>query len=210
MSQRSAKGQATRRRIVTAATKLFASSGYEATSIEVVLARSGVSRGALYHHYDSKAALFAAVLEAMEAGIAHKIVEASRGIADPVEALRAGCDAWIGLSHSPAIRRIVLIDAPSVVGWEKWREIDARFGFGLLKASLKSAAASGRIDAETVEVLSHVLLAALMEVALVIARAGDPGREAQLARAVISELIDKLLGPRPSRRSARSLPVTFR
>jgi AcrR family transcriptional regulator len=196
MDARSAKGQATRHHIVTTATKLFAKGGYEAVSIEFVLEKSRVSRGALYHHFDGKAALFEAILEAMEEKIAQKIREASRGIADPVEAMRAGCGAWIELSRSPAIRQIVLIDAPAVLGWAKWREIDARFGFGLLQASLKAAASLGRIDRAKVPMLAHVLLAALMEVVLVIARAADPAEEMRLAKLVIGELIDKLVGPR--------------
>jgi AcrR family transcriptional regulator len=195
MDTRAAKGQATRERIIRIAAKLFAKAGYEAVSIELVLAKSGLSRGALYHHFDGKAALFEAVLEAMESDIAQQIRAASRGVADPVAALRLGCDAWIGLSRRPAIRQIVLIDAPAVLGWEKWREIDARFGFGLLKASLKAAASLGRIERGKVEIAAHVLLAALMEVVLVIARSNDPEREAGLSRSIIGELIDKLVGP---------------
>jgi AcrR family transcriptional regulator len=192
---REAKGQATRGRIVKAASRLFARSGYDSVSIEAVLTRSGISRGALYHHFDGKASLFEAVLEAMEGEIAQDIRAASRGMADPVEALRVGCAAWVDLSRSPVIRQIVLIDAPAVLGWAKWREIDARFGFGLLKASLNNAASSGRIAREKVEVLSHILLAALMEVVLVIARAADPDAEADLAKRVIGELIDRLVEP---------------
>jgi AcrR family transcriptional regulator len=194
MDARSAKGQATRRRIVATATKLFAKHGYEAVSIEFVLEKSRISRGALYHHYDGKAALFEAVLEAMEEKIAIEIREASRGIADPVAAMRKGCEAWIEMSRSPVIRQIVLIDAPAVLGWEKWREIDARFGFGLLQASLKNAASLGRIDRAKVLVVAHILLAALMEVVLVIARAAEPDKETRLAKLVIGELIDKLVG----------------
>jgi AcrR family transcriptional regulator len=194
MDERSAKGQATRRHIVATATKLFAKAGYEAVSIERVLEKTGVSRGALYHHFDSKAALFEAVLEGMEEKIALEIREASRGIADPVSAMRKGCDAWIELSRKPAIRQIVLIDAPAVLGWEKWREIDARFGFGLLQASLKNAASLGRIEHTKVPLVAHVLLASLMEVVLVIARSENPEQEARLAKLVIGELIDKLMG----------------
>jgi len=197
MDARAARGEATRKRIIAVATRLFAKSGYEAVSIELVLAKTGLSRGALYHHFGGKAVLFEAVLEAMEAAIAQDIRAASRGVADPVAALRLGCDAWIGLSRRPAIRQIVLIDAPAALGWEKWREIDARFGFGLLKASLKAAASSGRIEREKVEIAAHVLLAALMEVVLVIARSPDPERQALLARVVIGELIDKLVEPKP-------------
>ena len=157
MTKNSAKGQTTRARIVRIAGELFAEAGYEATSIETVLARSDVSRGALYHHFQGKEDLFVAVLEAVEATIAQATVDASRGIDDPVAALYAGCNAWLDLSRDPAVRQIVLMDAPAVVGWQKWREIDARFGFGLLKGSLKSAAAAGRVREDLVDILAHVL-----------------------------------------------------
>jgi AcrR family transcriptional regulator len=199
LNVKSAKGQATRAHIVGVAGELFAQAGYDATSIETVLARSGVSRGALYHHFEDKEALFTAVLEAIEARIAQATVEASRGIADPVEALRAGCNAWLDVSCDPAVRQIVLVDAPAVVGWQKWRDIDARFGFGLLKGGLKNAAAAGRLRADLVEILAHVLLAAVLEIALVMARAEDAAAAAENGRAALRELIDKLLGPEPKR-----------
>src|SRR5580693_3724981 len=95
MSEKNEKGISTRERIVGTARRLFAASGYEGTSIEAVLQESGISRGALYHHFENKEALFAAVLEAVEAEVAEATVVASRGIADPVEALRAGCYAFL-------------------------------------------------------------------------------------------------------------------
>jgi AcrR family transcriptional regulator len=192
-----AKGLATRARVVEVATRLFASAGYEATSIETVLAKSGISRGALYHHFKDKAALFEAVLEAMEALIATRLRAASVGITDPLEAMRAGGDVWLKICRDPAIKQIVLIDAPAVVGWQKWREIDARFGFGLLKAGLKNLATAGRLRPELVESLSHVLLASMMELALVVARADNPAAATKSARAALHELIDGLLGGRP-------------
>jgi AcrR family transcriptional regulator len=199
LSSKSAKGQATRAHIVATARELFAQAGYDATSIETVLERSGVSRGALYHHFEDKEALFTAVLEAIEATIAQATVDASRGIADPVEALLAGCNAWLDVSRDPAVRQIVLVDAPAVVGWQKWREIDARFGFGLLKGALKNAAAAGRLRGDLVEVFAHVLLAAVLEIALLIARAADPAAAAKQGRTALRELIGRLLGPAPKR-----------
>lgn len=199
VSRRSAKGQATRAHIVRIATNLFARHGYAETSIETVLAHAGVSRGALYHHFADKEALFVAVLEAIEATIAEATVAASRGITDPVAALYAGCNAWLDVSRDPAIRQIVLIDAPAVVGWQKWREIDARFGFGLLKASLERAAVAGKMRESLVEMLAHVLLAAVLEIALVMARAADPQSAARAGRAALKEMIEKLLGPLPKK-----------
>jgi hypothetical protein len=115
-------------------------------------------------------------------------------VRDPMQALRAGCRAWLRLARDPTVRRIVLIDAPSVVGWEKWRAIDERYGFGLLKAALGQAAAAGRIRPELTDMLAHVLLAALTEVALVVARANDSKAASRAAQTAIDELLDGLLG----------------
>ena len=209
MDGKYAKGLATRARVVEVATRLFASAGYEATSIETVLAKSGISRGALYHHFEDKAALFEAVLETMEATIATKLRAASVGIADPLVAMRAGGDAWLEICRDPAVKQIVLIDAPAALGWQKWREIDARFGFGLIKAGLKNLSKAGRLQGEMIEPLSHVLLASMMELALVVARADNPAAATRSARAALHQLIDRLLGdpsrpgPRPSSGATR-------
>ena len=196
MDGKYAKGRATQERIVEVAMGLFASAGYDATSIETVLAKSGISRGALYHHFRDKAALFEAVLEAMEAAITRKLRTASAGMTDPVAAMRAGGDAWLALSRDPAVKQIVLIDAPSVLGWQRWREIDSRYGFGLIKAGLKNLCNTGRLPAEMIEPLSHVLLASMMELALLVARADKPTAATRSARRALHTLIDSLLGSR--------------
>ncbi|HKV40662.1 MAG TPA: TetR/AcrR family transcriptional regulator [Blastocatellia bacterium] len=193
MNKKVEQGNATRHQIVAAARQLFATLGYEATSIEAVLRESGVSRGALYHHFDSKEALFSVVLQEVEAEIAHVVSAAARGIDDPSRALAAGCGAWLGLASDPAIRQIALIDAPSVVGWQKWRQADESYGFGLLKTGLSAAATAGRMRPELVDVFAHILLAALAEVALVIARAPDPAAATGVGRIAIEELIGRLL-----------------
>jgi hypothetical protein len=113
-----------------------------------------------------------------------------------VKRLRAGCSAWLRLAQDSVIRQIVLIDAPSVVGWQKWREIDARHGFGLLKTSLEAAARAGRLNQELIDVLAHMLLAALMEAALVISRADKPVIAMRVSKAAIDKLIDGMLAPR--------------
>jgi AcrR family transcriptional regulator len=195
MNKKIQRGQDTRLRIVSVATTLFSQLGYEATSVEAVLHESGVSRGALYHHFGSKESLFEAVLEAIEAEIAVATIAASRDIADPAEALRAGCDTFLTLAQAGRIRRIVLIDAPSVLGWQKWREIETRHGFGLLKAGLEAMAENGRLRLDLVDVFAHILLAALIEVALMIARADDAAKALVSGRMAIHELTDKLLAP---------------
>ncbi|MFI7126506.1 TetR/AcrR family transcriptional regulator [Nonomuraea sp. NPDC050153] len=170
MNLKAERGAATRDRVLTIATRLFADRGYDDTSIEAVLQESGLSRGALYHHYAGKDALFEAVLEATESAIGDKIVEAVQGITDPAAALRTGVLAWISLAGDPVIQRIVLIDAPSVLGWERWRAMEERYSFGMLKAAL---GATGAVPEEFLDLHAHMLLAAINESALMVARGGD-------------------------------------
>jgi AcrR family transcriptional regulator len=189
------RGQATRQLLVVTATKLFGEHGYEGTSIEAVLRESGLSRGALYHHFDSKEALFEAVFEAIEVELANAAVAATRGVADLAEILRIGANSFLEAAQAGRIRQIVLVDAPAALGWQKWREIEARHGLGLIKATLEAAAVRGQMPRDLIEVHAHMLLAALIEVALMVARAEDPKAAASSGRAALGQLIDRLLGP---------------
>ena len=112
--------------IIALARKLFASRGYNATSTEAVLDESKVSRGTLYHHFDSKEALFASVLEAVEVDITVATGRAWANTDDPVEALGAAFDGFLDMASESQVRQIVLTDAHSVLGWQKWREIEDR------------------------------------------------------------------------------------
>jgi len=187
------QGAATRQHIIEAATRLFTTAGYAGTSIEAVLRDCNVSRGALYHHFPGKDALFEAVLEAVEAQVAGRIQARARKAKNAVEALHAGCDAWLELARDRTVKQIVFIDAPSVVGWEKWRAIDAGHGFGLLRAALDAVAADGLIPLPLVPTYAHILLAALIEVAMLIARAPDPPAASKLGKAAIQDLLTRLL-----------------
>jgi AcrR family transcriptional regulator len=194
MDRRIDRGQATRQRLVESGTRLFTEHGYEATSIEMVLEDTGVSRGALYHHFESKASLFTAVLEATEARVAAAVAAAAASATEPLDALRAGCEAWLRLAaDDAAIRQIVLIDAPTVVGWSAWRAIDERYALGLLKAGLAAAAARGKMAQENVVVYAHLLLATLVEAALLIARSDDPNSTIALTQRAIGTTLAALL-----------------
>src|SRR5262245_25035285 len=193
MSKKIERGQATRQRLVGTAARLFAERGYEATSIEEMLQELQVSRGALYHHFDSKEALFEAVLHDIEAEVAEATVVASRGARDPAAALRAGCEAFLELARTPRIRQIVLTDAPAVLGWQKWREIEAQHGLGLLKTALGRAAEAGRLPAEQVDVAAHVLLAALIEIVMMIARSANAKAATKQGRKALARLIESLV-----------------
>ncbi|MGN9838634.1 TetR/AcrR family transcriptional regulator [Nonomuraea sp. H19] len=186
MNLKAERGAATRDRVLSIATRLFADRGYDDTSIEAVLQESGLSRGALYHHYAGKDALFEAVLEATESAIGAMIVEAVRGLSDPAAALEAGVLAWIRLAGDPVIKRVVLIDAPSVLGWERWRALEERYSFGMLKSALE---ATGAVPAEFLDLHAHMLLAAVNESALLVARGGGH----DTAEAAVQEFLRRLL-----------------
>ena len=194
VNRRVERGLATRRQLVTVATRLFAERGYESTPIEAVLEEAGVSRGALYHHFEDKRALFEAVLQAVEEGLAQRVMQRTAEEAlGPSDMLRAGCVAWVRLVSEPVVRRIALVDAPSVLGWERWRQIDECYWFGLLKEGLREALPAGRLDEVGVDVLAHMLHAALNELAFVIARAEDAGAAASAGEAAIDALLGRLL-----------------
>jgi AcrR family transcriptional regulator len=198
VDRRSDRGQATRQHVLETATRLFTDPGYENTSIEMVLRECGMSRGALYHHFSGKEALFTAVLEAVEARVTSTVREAGQNAANPLDALRAGCDAWLLLARDPTVRRIVLIDAPSVIGWQAWREMDDQNGLGLLKAGLGMAAAAGRVPAGLVDMYAHILLATLTEVAMLIARSDDAAATIEAGRGAVEQIISRLFGVEPN------------
>jgi AcrR family transcriptional regulator len=204
MDGRLAKGQGTRDHLVTAAQILFARDGYDATSTETILQQSGISRGSLYHHFPDKKALFDAVLVRVHAEAVQITIRAARGSADGVEALRAGCLAWIKLARDPAVSRIVLVDAPAVVGWVRWRQIDEQHSFGVVKAGLRAAARRDLLPERMIEPVGHILLAALNELALLIATSRDPKRAEREAIAAFDVVLRRLLGgdrrPRGQRR----------
>ena len=187
-----ARGEATRSQLIAVATRMFAERGYEDTSIEAVLREAGVSRGSLYHHFASKEALFEAVAEDMETSVGVQTLAAADGITDPVAALRAGFVAWIRLAGDPVVRRILLIDAPSVLGWERWRSMEEAHALGLIRLALQAIAEQGKLRPELVGTLANVLLASVNEVALLVARSDDREQAMKAGADAIDELLQRL------------------
>jgi AcrR family transcriptional regulator len=194
MRTRAEQGRATRDRLVAVATRLFAERGYEGTAIEAVLDEAGVSRGSLYHHFPSKLALFEAVLEEVETRIGETTLAAAGDTTDPVAALRAGSLAWVRLAGDPVVQRIVLLDAPSVLGWSRWREIEEQHALGGLKLAMQVAAEQGRVPPELADVFAHMLLATMNELALMIVRSEDPADAQRRAEVAVDEVLGRLLG----------------
>jgi AcrR family transcriptional regulator len=168
--------EATRGRLVATARRLFGEKGFAATSTEEILSEAQVSRGALYHHFSSKTDLFRATFEAVEEELTAKLLETATagGETDPVKILQLGFNAFLDQCVNPEVQRIVMLDAPTVLGWDTWHELDERYAFGTIKAVLAVAAESGRIDADAVDSLTHLLVGAVMQAGMVVARADDP------------------------------------
>jgi AcrR family transcriptional regulator len=193
--KRAARGRATRGQLIEVATGLFAEHGYEGTSIEAVLAAAGVSRGALYHHFAGKEALFRAVLSDILDRATVAVMGAIAGCTDPVDAMRTGALAWIDLAGDPVIQRIMLVDAPSVLGWDEWQAMDQGRTVGAMQAMLQAVSDSGRLPADLVEPFSHMILAALDEAAMTVARAPDTRAALADSRRAVEELLHRLLRP---------------
>lgn len=172
---------ATRARLLTAGRELFATDGFAAVSTQAIVDAAGVTRGALYHQFGDKAGLFSAVYEAVEADLVTAITTriASEAPEGHLESMRLGARLFLEECSSPSVQRIVLIDAPAVLGWAGWREVGMRYGLGVIEAMLALAIADGAIPEQPTRPTAHVLLGSLDEAALYIARADD--RERALA-----------------------------
>jgi AcrR family transcriptional regulator len=160
-----------------------------------VLHEAGVSRGSLYHHFAGKEALFEAVLDDVETRVGSQtIAAAATAAADgPAAALRAAFLAWIKIAGDPVVQRILLIDAPAVLGWERWRAMEERHALGAIRATLRAIADEGNLRPELVGTLAHVLLASVNEIALLVARSDDPAAAMKEGADAIDELLRRLL-----------------
>src|ERR671910_953761 len=130
MDVKAAQGEATRAQLIATARSLFGERGYASVGTEEIVRRAGVTRGALYHHFEGKADLFRAVFEQMEEELARRFATEALSNDDPYEALGAGVELFLDVCMEPEVQRIALLDAPSVLGWELWREIEARYSLG--------------------------------------------------------------------------------
>ncbi len=181
----------TREALVAAARRLFAAQGFADVPTDAIVAAAGVTRGALYHQFADKTALFDAVMEVVEADIARRLADAvaAAGVSDPVEALRHAVRTWLDICVEPEIHRIALVDGPSVLGWSRWREVCQRHVFGLVQALLAHGIELGRIRAQPARPLAHVLMGAGDEAALYVAESADHER----ARAEMIAVLDQLI-----------------
>ena len=184
----------TREALIAAARSLFADPGFADAALETIVRDAGVTRGALYHHFADKTELFAAVFERVEAEMAARMAEAIAAAreTDPVEVMRLGTRFWLDACADPEVQRIVLMDAPAVLGWDRWTEIGQRYNIGVVTGLLADAIDSGRIPPQPVEATALTMLGAVREATLYIARANNQRQARKDAGAVMDRLIDSL------------------
>lgn len=190
-SRKAEQSEATRAALVTAARELFAEKGYAETATEEIVRRARVTRGALYHHFRDKADLFEAVYDDLSRKKMAKVMDAAMSAGPPGAwaHLLAGCAAFLDCCLDPEFRQIVVLDAPSALGWERWREIHARQDYAVMRKAVQVVMDAGLIDRQPVEPLAHILEGALNEAALAVGRAEDPEK----ARAEVGASIERLL-----------------
>jgi AcrR family transcriptional regulator len=190
----SERSEATRGALIEAARRLFAERGYARVGTEEIVRAAGVTRGALYHHFADKRGLFEAVYERLEAELTQRIASGALAAnADsPLAAMRAGAEMFLEACTEPEAQRIALLDGPAVLGWDRWREIGAEHGLGLIEATLGAAIEAGAIPRQPLRPLAHVLMGALDEAALFVATAEDPERAHAEVSRTLEFVIDSL------------------
>jgi len=182
-----------RESLIEAATELFIEKDYGAVGTEEILRRAQVSRGALYHHFPSKLDLFRAVFQASEARVVERIALAAAEAAGPFEALVLASRAYLREAEtSEELRRIGILQSRAVLGWEGWRDVASRLGLGLAEASLAAAMDAGEIRRRDLRTTAHVVLAALIEGATLVATAEEPARVRKDVEQVAMDLLHGL------------------
>ncbi|MGN6188847.1 MAG: TetR/AcrR family transcriptional regulator [Conexibacter sp.] len=171
---REEQAAATRAELLRVARELFAARGYADVGTEEIVRAAHVTRGALYHHFADKRDLFRGVHNALADELLQRIVAQTAGSADAMDALTRGVRAFLDTCEDPAVIRISHLDAPAVLGWAEWREIDAAHWLGVLTMALQEAMDAGLLRRGDVQPLAHMLMGAMVEASMMIANAADP------------------------------------
>ncbi len=166
--------EATTERLIEVAAEIFTRDGYASAATEEIVHLAGVTRGALYHHFGSKEGLFAAVLADIQRGVAQRIESVTAAYDDIWDQLVAGSIVFLEVSIDPQVQRIMLIDAPAVLGWSLWRELDAQNSMRSLREALSELIKKHQLPQLPLDALTHLLSGAMNEAALWIAQSGNP------------------------------------
>lgn len=191
MTTRAEQRERTRRTLIAESRRLFAARGYAAVGLAEIVRASGVTKGALYHHFEGKTDLFRAVLAQVQEEVAARVAAAAEAAGGPWEQLKAGCAAFVTAGADPEVQRIMLIDGPAVLGWNEWRAIDEATSARHLAEALAALVADGTIAAQPVAPLARLLSGAMNEAVLWLAQSAGPDDLADTL-AALSRLLDSL------------------
>ncbi|HVW44179.1 MAG TPA: TetR/AcrR family transcriptional regulator [Amycolatopsis sp.] len=187
------RSNSTKAALVAAARALFAARGYQAVPADEIVRAAGVTRGALYHHYGDKQGLFRAVFEEVEREITAEVNAVLEGAGDPLVMMATGLNVFLDACLRDEVRQIALLDAPAVLGWRSWREIESEYGLGLLADAFTRFIDAGLLVPQPVRALAQLVLSAVMEAALMIAEADDPAATREEVQQVLGVWFAALL-----------------
>jgi AcrR family transcriptional regulator len=189
-SRREEYAETTREALLEAARVLFVADGYGQAGVEAIARAARVTRGAFYHHFEDKAALFEALVERLQAKAADHVRRAAAGVSDPRQRLLTGAAAFLEVCVEPDYRRLVIEDAPAVLGAARSRAIEDRYAIGMMVAAVSEMKAAGRFEASDPVLAARMIAAMLCEAALLIGEAQDP---APLRRDTL-EIVERVFG----------------
>ena len=173
MAKQAERRAATTEAILTAARRLFGTQGYAATTMDEIAEGASVAKGAVYHHFKTKEAVFEAVFDQASRDLVAEIDQVSRAENDILQAMAAGTRHYLAACSKGSTGQIILRDGPAVLGWERWREIDAQHFGGKIPRALTAAMERGLIAKQPVEPLARLLLGAMTEAAVACAGAAN-------------------------------------
>lgn len=188
-SRRVEYSESTRQALVDSAVELFTEHGYSNTSLDAIAGRARVTKGALYHHFGGKQAVFEAAFDAVEADLVARLNEVVSGPGDAGDAARDGLRAFMEVCLEPPYQRIVVQDGPAVLGAQRWRDAEEACAFGVVRSAVAGLVESGEIEPLPIEALARVVFGALSAGATAIAGASDP----QQTRAEVGECVERVL-----------------
>ncbi|WP_426438480.1 TetR/AcrR family transcriptional regulator [Bradyrhizobium genosp. P] len=192
MATQAERREKTRASIVKAARRLFGERGFAATTIDDIAAGARVAKGAVYHHFATKEAVFEAVFEQVSLDLIADLDRISRAENDPLAAMAAGTQGYFAACSKGPTGQIILRDGPAVLGWERWREIDAKHFGGKFPRALTAAMEAGVIAKQPIEPLTRLLLGAVTEAAVAVSAGPDIGKAGTDYARAFRSLLDAL------------------
>ena len=192
MAKQAERRAATTEAILNSGRRLFGERGFAATTIDDIAEAAGVAKGAVYHHFATKEALFEAVFDQVSRDLVAEIDSTARAEKDVLAAMVAGTQHYFATTAKGATGQIILRDGPAVLGWERWREIDAQHFGGKMPRALSAAMESGLIARQPVEPLARLLLGAVTEAAVACAGRADIARAGTEYASAFKSLVEAL------------------